>query len=142
MGKSRVTSAIAHQFLKNTNLPVYLVFSDEGLLKRDYEQCKDLWFYTGMINKNNNEKLHHVVGVDSLPQKKNCIVVIDESDDVMMRDIQNFAKKTMSLNMRIICLTATPDDGLESGLERRLMNLMSYNLIRAQKTHELTLPKV
>ena len=44
--------------------------------------------------------------------------------------------------MKIICLTATPDDGLADGLERKLMNLMGYTLIKAQKQQDLNLPNV
>ena len=141
-GKSRVGAAIAHHFLKHTAMPVYLVFSDKGLLERDKKQCQDLWYFTGAVYEGSSGRLHHVVGVDSLPPKKKCVVIIDESDDVMMKDLENFVKKTMGQNLQIICLTATPDDGLEDGLERNLMISMGYHMIKTQETHELNLPNV
>jgi len=32
------------------------------------------------------ERLHHVVGVSDLPKNKKCVIIIDESDDIIMRD--------------------------------------------------------
>jgi len=36
-GKSRVAAALAYYFLTTTNKQIYLVYPDEGLLKRDKE---------------------------------------------------------------------------------------------------------
>jgi hypothetical protein len=41
------------------------------------------------------ERLHHVVGVANLPKNKKCVIIIDESDDIIMRDPVLFATKTM-----------------------------------------------
>ena len=38
-GKSRIAAAVAAHFLRTTNKLVYMVFSDNGLLKRDMNQC-------------------------------------------------------------------------------------------------------
>ena len=96
MGKIRVAAALAFHFMLTTNKEVYLVFSDEGLLNRDKEQCKDLWKYAGITNPKEMERLHHVVGINDLPKAKKCIVIIDESDDIIMRDPELFAKNTKS----------------------------------------------
>ena len=38
-GKSRVAAALALYFLSTTNKQIYLVYPDEGLMRRDKEQC-------------------------------------------------------------------------------------------------------
>ena len=142
MGKSRVAAALAFHMLTTTKREVYLVFSDEGLLNRDQEQCKDLWKYTGITNKNDMKRLHHVVGIDDLPTTKKCVIIIDESDDIIMRNPVLFAKKTMGKSKSIVCLTATPDDGVEEGSERNLLNMMGYKLLRTGEKKEMVAPVI
>ena len=112
MGKSRVAAALAFHFMLTTRREIYLVFSDQGLLDRDKDQCKDLWKYAGIAKPKDMERLHHVVGVSYLPKNKKCVIIIDESDDIIMRDPVLFATKTMEKSKQIVCLTATPDDGV------------------------------
>ena len=95
MGKSRVAAALAFHMLIKTKKEVYLVYSDGGLLNRDKEQCKDLWSYAGIKNEKEMKRLHHVVGIADITTNKKCVIIIDESDDVIMRDPELFAKKTM-----------------------------------------------
>ena len=71
-----------------------------------------------------------MVGVDKIPRSAECIVIVDESDDISMKGPVKFVKKTMSKNLQVVFLTATPDDGVDDGSERELMNLMGYKLIR------------
>lgn len=58
-GKSRVSAALALYFLTSTKKQVYLVFPDEGLMRRDQEQCKYLWAYAGHAHKKDMARLHH-----------------------------------------------------------------------------------
>ena len=44
--------------------------------------------------------------------------------------------------MKVVCLTATPDDGVDDGLERDLMKLMGYKLIKTSKADEVQAPKI
>jgi hypothetical protein len=41
-----------------------------------------------------------------------------------------FASLTTGDKLQVICLTATPDDGINDGCERNLMKLMGYKLIQ------------
>jgi hypothetical protein len=45
--------------------------------------------------------------------------VIDEADDVILKDLKNFCNYSDQTNVKIICLTATPDDGDLEGIERK-----------------------
>lgn len=87
-------------------------------------------------------RLYHVVGIDGVPPRKQCVVIVDESDDVVMKDPENFAKKMMAINKLVVCLTATPDDGTEEGSERKLMTMMGFKTIFAGEKHEFIEPKI
>jgi hypothetical protein len=75
-------------------------------------------------------RINYVVGVKNLPKEKECLVIIDESDEIIMMDPLTFYKMTKGESMQVVCLTATPDDGHAEGLERNLMDLMGYKLVR------------
>ena len=59
-----------------------------------------------------------------------------------MRDPVEFATSTTGEKLQVVCLTATPDDGMNDGCERNLMNLMGYRLIRTGEKQDLEAPKV
>lgn len=83
-----------------------------------------------------------MVDVEDLPAKKACLAIFDESDDIIMKDPEKFYKKTKGKLMKVVCLTATPDDGYDDGLERNLMDLMGYRLIITSKADEVQAPKI
>ena len=58
-GKSRVAAALALYFLTATKKQIYLVYPDEGLMKRDKKQCQYLWTYAGYVHRKGMERLHH-----------------------------------------------------------------------------------
>ena len=59
-----------------------------------------------------------------------------------MKNPVKFVKKTMDENLQVVCLTATPDDGIDDGSERNLLNLMGYKLIRTGAKQDLEEPKI
>ena len=111
-------------------------------MRRDRDQCKDLWLYAGLVDAEGFQRLHHVVGVKGIPKGKETIIIVDESDEIIMRNPVEFASCTLGVNLKVVCLTATPDDGLDDGCERNLMNLMGYRLIRTGSKQELEAPKI
>ena len=50
-----------------------------------------------------------------------------------MRDPVEFASSTIGEKLQVVCLTATPDDGINDGCEKNLMNLMGYKLIKTDE---------
>ena len=89
-GKSRVIAALALLYLKSTSKDIYIVFLNDSLKKRDKEQCKELWTFEGIFDKENAKRIHHVVGVNSIPKDKECLVIVDESDEIIMSDPTKF----------------------------------------------------
>ena len=132
-GKSRVAAALALYFLSDTKKQIYLVYPDEGLMRRDKEQCEHLWTYAGYVHQKGMGRLHHQVGIKGIPKTRDTIIIVDESDEVIMRDPVEFATSTMGGKLQVVCLTATPDDGILDGCERNLMKLMGYRLIKTEE---------
>ena len=62
-GKSRVAAAIAFYFLKTNKLPIYIVYPNEGLLRRDKEKCQGLWRFAEGVDEKVKDRLHHVCGI-------------------------------------------------------------------------------
>jgi hypothetical protein len=121
MGKSRIAAAIAMRFLmdpKGGN--VYILFSDEGLMKRDQEECELLWSFLEASNKKERMRLMHICKIGDIKTTTPCTIIVDESDDVIFEDLTAFYKQTKQPKRKIICLTASPDDGKE-GYERDIM---------------------
>ena len=53
-----------------------------------------------------------------------------------MNETEVFCKRTLRENIKVVCLTATPDDGFDDSLERDLMNSMKYKLVQTGKNEE------
>ena len=71
-----------------------------------------------------------------------CIVVVDESDSIMLDDPITFFKQVKNPRIQVICLTATPDDGYIEGAERTLINLMGFKRIRTSRKSEVQVPQI
>ena len=136
-GKSRVAAAIAFYFLKTTKLPIYIVYPNLGLLARDKEKCKGLWRFAEAVDQKVTERLHHVCGIESVLKNKKSIVIVDESDSVILNDPIAFFKQVKSQTVKVICLTATPDDGYSAGTERNLIDLMNFKRVRTSKKSDV-----
>jgi len=93
-GKSRVAAALAFHFLSVSKKQVYIVFADEGFKNRDEKQCKNLWTFATADNPKAGKRLHHVIGLDQVPKNKGSIVIVDESDAIMLTDPINCYKQT------------------------------------------------
>jgi len=49
---------------------------------------------------------------------------------------------TMGSKLQVICLTATPDDEVDDGCERKLMDLMKFKTIRTSDKKEFEEPVI
>ena len=109
-------------------------------MKRDKKECENLWTFEEAADSKAINRLHHVVGIDQVPKKKGSIVIVDESDAIMLSDPINFYKQTKHKDTRVICLTATPDDGYTDGNEHKLIRLMGYKVIRTGEQKDMVAP--
>jgi hypothetical protein len=87
------------------------VFSHKELQGRDYNSYSFLWEYLKATSPKLMKRLHYQSSLKGILKTKQCVVVIDEGDEVILSDIPDFYKRTKDENIRVICLTATADDG-------------------------------
>lgn len=88
---------------------VYIVFGNEHLKKRDYQDFESLWMMLDCV-----DKVEYYVGYKFKPEESSLIIV-DESDTAMFESPSEFADL---INGRAcICFTATPDNCDGKGVE-------------------------
>ena len=59
-----------------------------------------------------------------------------------MKNPKKFAQSISNEKIRVICLTATPDDGLSEGSERVLIDLLEFKRIYTEKNEDMVEPKI
>ena len=60
----------------------------------------------------------------------------------MFKDLKTFYKKTKDDNKRVICLTATADDGYEKGSERKALEVLDFKVYHNSEKSEEAEPKI
>lgn len=70
------------------------------------------------------------MGIGSAKNLAKTIVIIDESDAVMFKNLLAFHKATSDQNIFVIGLTATAYDGKEEGLELSALKTLGYKVYR------------
>ena len=59
----------------------------------------------------------------------------------MFKDLTKFYKKTKGEDKRVICLTATADDGYETGSERKALEALDFKIYHnSEKSEETSRP--
>ena len=69
-------------------------------------------------------------------------MIIDESDERMFKDLETFYKKTRTDKVFVICLTATPYDGAENGIQKTAINELGYKIYKNSDKEEDYSPKI
>ena len=54
------------------------------------------------------------------------VVIIDEADSILYKNPTLFYTKTLHADTRVIGLSATPDDDVEFGSERKILKLLDF----------------
>ena len=63
-------------------------------------------------------------------------MIIDESDERIFSDLDEFYKKTRSEKVFTICLTATAYEGEEEGLEKSVLDALGYKIYKNSNKKE------
>jgi hypothetical protein len=141
-GKSRVVIALALHHLRTKKEDIFVVFSSAGLRKRDLDLMAEIITFAELTDKDFNKRVNFVVGLDQIPERRKCLVIVDESDYIVMKDPLNFFLKTSNTNAKVVCLTATPDDGKKGSLEHELMELLGYHEVLTEEAGQEKVPVV
>ena len=129
-------------FLKNPRGGnVYILFSDKGLMDRDLEECRSLWRFLGASSSKERNRLKHISDVKLINTRSPGTIIVDESDDVIFKDLLTFYKYTKHSNKKVICLTASPDDG-KDGIERKILQNMKYSTVQTNANFHFEMPRI
>ena len=79
--------------------------------------------------KDYDARIHYVTSIDQVKTKQNCVIIVDESDDVMFKDLEAFYKTIKSKKARVICFTATADDG-NKGVEKQVVDTLGFKVYK------------
>ena len=99
---------------------VYLVFDNHHLMKKDQADFERLWVSSGLT-----EQIQYCVGYDFQPEE-GALILVDESDTGMLDSPDVFAK--LVHNNVAICLTGTPGNSDEAGVESEVTKAMQFKL--------------
>ena len=85
-----------------------------------------IWRFLSIANSKEHDRITHICDVSEIKAQTNAVVIIDECDDIIFKDVQLFYKHTKQANKTIIALTASPTDGTQLGVERKILDKMAY----------------
>ena len=67
------------------------------------------------------------------------MIIVDESDDVMFKDLEAFYKAVKVAKATVICFTATADDG-NKGIERQVVENLGFTVYKNYKSEQMQHP--
>ena len=95
----------------------------------DRERNEKLQKYCESSGRNYSGRVKYQTDLNRKPNsKKTTVMIIDESDERMFRDLESFYQKTKSDKVFVICLTATAYDGSEDDLQRQVLRELDYKV--------------
>ena len=82
----------------------------------DRERNEKLKTYCDASGRSYSSRVKYQTDLSRKNNKKEAVMIIDESDERMFRNLEEFYKKTKSEKIYVICLTATAYDGADDDL--------------------------
>ena len=141
-GKSRIHAALTFLFLKFTDYDIYVVFQNDTLKKTDTEHNEKLQKYCDASKWNYSDRVKYQTDLSRKQSKRHAIMIIDESDERMFRDLGTFYKKTKADKVFVICLTATPYEGDDDGIQKSAIDALGYKIYKNSDKEEDYNPKI
>ena len=141
-GKSRIAAGIAYLILATSDVPVYMVYPNKGLRNRDEREQADLFTVLHKIKPDTKKRLHYVVGIGSVKKSGECVLIVDESDEVMFKNLKTFWNKINKEGRSVVCLTAAADDKYKGGVEEKALKTMGFKVYRNSRLVDLKPPQI
>jgi hypothetical protein len=118
-----------------------VVFENEGLKKRDDKLNESLKIFANADKNAFRKRVTYRVGMPRLSGMAKTVIIIDECDAIMLKNLLTFYKATDAKNISVIGLTATAFDKLE-GEEKSSLETLGYKIYHTCKDDELAEPKI
>ena len=94
----------------------------------DRKRNEKMQAYCDEAGKNYSGRVRYQTDLDRGKRTKTAVMIIDESDERMFKDLGAFYQKTKSDKVYVICLTATAYDGSEDNLQRTALKELDYSV--------------
>ena len=88
------------------------------------------------------ERVKYQTDLKRKANNKTAVMIIDESDERMFRDLDEFYNKTKSDKVFVICLTATAMDYAEDDLQEKALEELGYRIYYNNAKNEYVTPVV
>ena len=141
-GKSRIAAGIAYLILFTSNVHVYMVYPNKGLKTRDEKEQANLFTVLHSVKPNTKKRLHYVNGIGGISKLDECVLIVDESDEVMFKNLRTFWNKINKEQRSVICLTAAADDKYKGGVEEEALETMGFKVYRNSRLVDLKKPQI
>ena len=109
-GKSRIAASIAYVVLNHSNAQVYMVYPNKGLKTRDEKEYAGFFSVLFKSEVKTKSRLHYFQDMNSIKTNEECVLIVDESDEVMFKNLYGFWKQINQKNRKVVCMTAASDD--------------------------------
>ena len=73
-----------------------------------------------------------MTSISEVKTTKLCVIIVDESDDVMFKDLEAFYRMIKAPKASVICFTATADDG-NQGIEKQIVEKLGFKVYKNYK---------
>jgi hypothetical protein len=94
------------------------------------------------IRPDTKKRLHYVVGIGSVKKPGECVLIVDESDEVMFKNLRTFWNKINQDDRSVVCLTAAADDKYKGGVEEKALKTMGFKVYRNSPLVDLKPPQI
>ena len=71
-----------------------------------------------------------------------CVLIVDESDEVMFRNLRTFWQQINQETRKVICLTAASDDNYEKGIERNAIKTIGFEVYKNSELKDHKPPQI
>ena len=107
-----------------------MVYPNKGLKARDEKEYAGLFSVLFTSAPGTRSRLHYVVGISSIKTSEECVLIVDESDEVMFKSLRAFWQLVNHAERKVVCMTAASDDNYEKGVERQAVDAIGFKVYR------------
>jgi hypothetical protein len=82
------------------------------------------------------------VGVSSIKTSEECVLLVDESDEVMFKGLRAFWQQINHPGRKVVCMTAASDDNYEKGVERQALEAIGFQVYKNSHLKDHSQPTI
>ena len=80
--------------------------------------------------------------MSSIKTSEECVLIVDESDEIMFKNLLAFWRQINHPNRKVVCMTAASDDNYDKGVERQALEAIGFKVYKNSHTREHKPPTI